>query len=257
MQYVTLASTEYRKGRILFFPSRFSRRINNASVVDLLIRRSLEWLSYSKTDDTIRVCSVVHNVVDGNVMPLYGLDRVELYIGDIPSLSNSSFLSFFDVLVLNGADNYLSPLVRTNIINFVGSGGGLILCDFNLTGENLELMDSVAPLYVESSGVNIASGFNLWLEAGQAHFIYDKTLSSLPVVVLNSVKGDDISSNWTVLSVFDTEYTPDYEEDYDEDEEEISVPSADFDIDGAYFTVYFRAVYEDGIMQASSSSSSG
>jgi len=257
MRYVTLASNEYRKGRMLLFCSRFSRRINNASANNLFVRRCLEWLSYSKTTDSIRVCSVVYNVVDGNVLKLHDLDRVQFASAELSDLSDSSFFSGFDVLVFNGMNNEISPLIYLNMMDFVSNGGGLLLCDLNLSEDYLDMLSSIAPVYVQTSGVNIASGFNLWTEEGQQNPIYDSSFSGVPVVLLNTVQEDGVSSNWTVLSVFDTDYTPNLEEDYgDEDDDEVPIPSSDFDIDGAYFTAYLRCVYEDGLMKITESSSS-
>jgi len=246
MKYVTIATTEYGKGRIVLFPSRFDN-INTAGNLlnPALTRSMLEWASQRNENDRISSLSVSNSTVEGNLFDVADMNNVLVSFGDLDDLSVSSNLTDKDCIILNGVDNNISPLIRTNLTNYVVGGGGLVLCDLRVDGEAIELLESIAPVTVESESVNLSSGFPMWTDIGRTHPIFRDRFLGVDITLLNSVQESGVSSSWTVLNVLDTDIEV-REGDLEIDELLFS-RSQDFSIPGTFFVGYYATVYEDGI----------
>ena len=124
-------------------------------------------------------------------------------------------------------------------------GGGLVLCDLRVDGEAVELLESIAPVTVESSGVNISSGFPIWTDEGREHPVYRDRFLGVDITLLNSVLEDDVSSAWDVLNVVDTDI--EVREGDLEIDDLLFTRSQDASIPGSHFVGYYATVYEDGV----------
>ena len=153
MRYVTIATIEYGKGRIIIFPSRFDN-INTAGNLlnPQLTRSMLEWVSQRNENDRISTLAVSHLAVDGNLFNVAEVEDISVSTGELDDFSVSANLSVRDCIIFNGIDNNISPLIRSNLTDYVVGGGGLVLCDFRVNGESVELLDSIAPVTVSSYG---------------------------------------------------------------------------------------------------------
>lgn len=246
MRYVTIAVTEYGKGRIVLFPSRFDGINTAGNLLDPQLTRSmLEWVSQRNENDRISALSIAHRTVEGNLLRVAEVEDVSVGFGELDDLSVSINLSVRDCIIFNGIDNNISPLIRSNLASYVAGGGGLVLCDLRVDGEPVELLESIAPVTVESSGVNLSGGFPIWTEEGRGHPIYQDRFLGVDITLLNSVPEDDVSSSWVVLNVIDTDIN--IREGDLEIDELLFNRSQDVSIPGSFFVGYYATVYEDGI----------
>jgi len=246
MRYVTIATTEYGKGRIVLFPSRFNNANTAGNLLNPQLTRSmLEWVSQRNENDRIDALSVSHMSVEGNLFDVAPIENVSVSIGELDDLSVGANMDVRDCIILNGVDNNISPLIRTNIVSYVASGGGLVICDIRVDGEAIELLDSVAPVTVTSSGVNLSSGFPIWTDEGREHPIFRDRFLGVDITLLNSVLEGGVSSSWDVLNVVDTDI--EVREGDLEIDELLFTRSQDASVPGSFFVGYYATVYEDGI----------
>ena len=246
MRYITIAVTEYGKGRIILFPSRFDN-INTAGNLlnPQLTRSMLVWVSQRNENDRIAVLSVAHRVVEGNLFNVTEVENLSVYFGEFDDLSVSGNFAGRDCIIFNGIDNNISPLIRSNLTSYIVNGGGLVLCDLRVDGEAVELLESIAPVTVDSSGVNLSGGFPIWTDDGREHPIFRDRFLGVDITLLNSVLEDDVSSAWDILNVVDTDI--DVREGDLEIDELLFSRSQDASIPGSFFVGYYVTVYEDGI----------
>lgn len=246
MRYVTIATTEYGKGRIVLFPSRFDNVNTAGNLLNPELTRSiLEWVAQRNENDRISAISVSHDVVEGNLFNIADVANTSVFLGELDDLSVSGNLVARDCIIFNGIDNSISPLIRSNLTTYVAGGGGLVLCDIRVDDDSIELLESIAPVTVESSGVNISSGFPIWTDEGRVHPIFRDRFLGVDITLLNSILESAVSSSWDVLNVVDTEI--DVREGDLEIDELLFSRSQDASIPGAFFVGYFATVYEDGI----------
>ena len=109
MRYVALASYDYGSGRAVAYASRpRSRFVDN---------------------DTIEVCHVVVEGVDGVYPIMDSVDMVSVRREGIEFLSEDNNIDKYDCIVISGYSSS-SPLVRNALLSYVSAGGGLIVEDF-------------------------------------------------------------------------------------------------------------------------------
>lgn len=193
------------------------------------------------------VLTVTTGSDDGGYRVFDLADRVNVQRGEIEDLSDSSFLSRFDVVCIFGVDNNLSPLIRLTLENYVSSGGGMVLSDIQVSAANIELLDDIAPVYCENSGVNFLSGNQKWTDEGVLSPIYDREFAKPNIRMLNTILETDFSKRWSVLYVFDTSTDV---SDYDDTENDVTgvvYLSSDYDIAGDRIVGYFAGVYKNGV----------
>jgi len=246
MRYIAIAATEYGKGRIILFPSRFDNTNTAGNLFNPQLTRSmLEWVSRRNENDRIAVLSISHMVVEGNLFNVAQVEDVSVSFGMLDDLSVSGNITGRDCIIFNGIDNNISPLIRSNLTSYVVGGGGLVLCDLRVDGEAVELLESIAPVVVESSGVNLSGGFPIWTDEGREHPIFRDKFLGVDITLLNSVLEGAVSSSWDVLNVVDTDI--DVREGNLEVDPLLFTRSQNVSIPGAFFVGYFATVYEDGI----------
>lgn len=246
MKYITIATTEYGKGRIILFPSRFNNTNTACNLLNPELTRSmLEWVSQRNENDRISALSVSHESVEGNLFNVAEVEDVSMSFGELDDLSVSSSLPSRDCIIFNGIDNNISPLIRSNLTNYVVGGGGLVLCDLRVNGEAVELLESVAPVTVQSSGVNISGGYPIWTDEGREHPIFRDRFLGVDITLLNTVKTTAVSSAWDVLNIVDTDV--EVREGDLEIDELLFTRSQDVSVPGSFFVGYYATVYEDGI----------
>ena len=223
----------------------------NFSLSTAFIRRCLQWLTVSSSEDFIRVCVIVNDVDDGTVGVLDDTENTSVFRGELRDLSDASFLSDFDCMIFCGLDNDISPLIRTNIKSFVASGGGVLFSDVNVNSANIEMFDDISTVYSIGAGVNLDEGASLWTSEGLSHYLYNSDFSTMTIPVLNTVSELGFSDGWDLIYVYDTGYV------FGEDQPQVEIlgtiySSADYDIPGSFLVGYFAAVYENGLFKIES-----
>jgi hypothetical protein len=250
MKFSIISSLKYKKGNILLVCSRFANvNTENASFPATLVRRCFEFSSAMSSDETINTLVIVDGVDDGSVGIVDNIEDISVTRGSIEDLSNLSYVQGFDSVLFFGVDNDISPLIRTNLLSFVGDGGGLILSDINVDNEELSLFTGVATVTVTSTGFYEEDGSQVWTTDGVANHIYNSDVSSLHVTPLNTISELNLSSEWDILYVHDTNYSVEEESSIEFVFDETVYSSVDYDIKGANFVGYFACVYENGIME--------
>jgi len=249
MKYVTFASLRYKKGNYFLFCTRFNNRdVANASAPKEFIKRCLEMVSSRYSSEVLTVCSVANNVVDGTIPAVDNVRGVNVERAELADLSNPDFLSRFDCLILSGWRNTVSPFIQDNINEYVANGGGVILSDIRVSGETISLLDTVAPVYCRPEAEGIDQGIVLWTKEGKESYIYDASFFTLDLTIINKIRESDLSINWDLLSIHDTNYT--LEEQTSDNAEVDTTPmvhSSDYDLQGAHFVAYYVATYKNGI----------
>ena len=205
-------------------------------------------VSSKLSSEVITVCSVMNNVVDGTVFAVDSIRGVNVTRATLVDLSNSDFLSKFDCLILGGLTNNVSPFVRENINNYVAGGGGVVLSDVRVSGENIALFEGISPVYCRPESEEIGDGIVLWTDAGKQTYLYDASFFSLDLTVITKIRESDLGSDWSLLSTHDTDYSlGDQTSDDSEVDTTPMVHSSDYDIRGSHFVAYYAASYKNGI----------
>jgi len=247
-KYVILSTTEYGKGRIALFASRFSNLMtDNTTAYPPFVRSLLEWASIRDEDEVIRVCSVDIGNVSSTFPEVDLLEKVTVDNRAVSFLSDYKNLAEFHCLILSGLGNNISPLIRQNILSFVLSGGGLVVSDFDAKMEQIELFDHVSSVYVVDSGYVSPVGGEVWQEIGLLSPLFDESYSDMFVKLTNTIRVGDLGSKWDSLLVMDTESAKVVEQDEIQDEL-LYQPSSDFLVKGASFVAYYGSVYRNGLV---------
>jgi hypothetical protein len=250
MKFSIISSLDYQQGNILLICSRFANiNTDNASFPPSLVERCFQFASSISDEGVINALVIVDGVDDGSVGIVDNVDDINVTRGAIEDLSTLEYIQGFDAVLFFGIDNNLSPLIRANILSFVGGGGGLILSDINLDGEELSLFTGIASVTVTSPGFYESKGSQVWTEDGVSNFIYSDDVANLHITPLNTISELNLSSEWSLLYIHDTEYTLEEESPIDLTIDETINSSSDYDIDGVNFVGYFATVYENGIVE--------
>jgi len=243
MQYLALASRPYGSGRIMFMPSRLNyRNTGGDSVYSSFIRSCLEWLSQSDEYSNIELCYVAIGTVDGTSPVMDASYRVGVARHDAEYLSSLDNLYQHECIVVSGTE--MSPIIRSNLLSYVSSGGGLLVTDATDSGYIDLFSDS--PISASSDSYIRQEGSYVWTSSGRSHQVFSDNFVPMTVPLLNTVYLSDVGSSWTNLIIFDT----DIEQLDDSQVDELTlVSSDDAVIYGLHFTAYFSSTYENGIIE--------
>lgn len=251
MKYGILSSLEYSSGRIILFCSRFDNvSTGNNEQSPEFCRSCLQWVSGKSEDDLLSVLIVSSNEEDTGYRVFYSADKVNVQRAELDDLSDELFLSRFDSVCFFGVNNNLSPIIKLSLKSYVESGGGLILADINVDSANIDLLEDIAPVYCQSSGVNFSTGKGKWTSVGVESPIYEKEFSHSNIQILNTISEFGLSAYWDLLYVYDTSTDVADEEDLEEIVDGPVYLSSDYDIAGDRIVGYFSGVYKDGILSA-------
>ena len=243
MRYVALASADYGLGRVLAYSGRLGwRNAGGQAISDAFARRLVEWASSKGGNDTIEICHISVEGVDGITPVIDTLDRVSVVRKDIDFLSEDNNLSRFACVIISGYSSS-SPLVRGNVLSYVASGGGLMVEDFRTSGP-VDLLDAISPFSVSAMGFLDISGAVIWTDEGKVSSLFSESFLSEQIPMINSVAEADLGVGWSIMSVFDT----DGEAEDGIETELVMISSDDIDLSGEYFIASYRSVYEDGII---------
>ena len=250
MKYSAIASLEYGSGRILLMCTRFANiNTGNIAMSSRFIRRSTQWVSAIGDDDQINVCVIVNDVDDGSLGALDNTENITAFKSELKDLSDNSFLGDFDCLVFFGLDNNISPLIRSNVKQYIEDGGGAIFCDVNINDDSIDMFDDIESVYCISSGVNLSDGQSTWTVDGVNHYLYEIDFVDIEIAILNTISELGFSSAWEILYIYDTDHSVSEDNPFEYEVVGTIYSSSDYDIPGDRTMAYFSCVYENGIFE--------
>jgi len=249
MKYSILSTLEYYKGRIALLCSRFNNLLTgNTTLLPTFIRRCLEWSSSKSENDIISVLVLSNGIEDGSLGIFDEVDKINVYRGELEDVTDFSFLSSFDCLIIFGVDNNISPVIRSNIEQYIKEGGGFILSDIKIDNAYISILENIDLVYVQSSGINFPSGSYLWTDDGMQHYIYQQSFWKILIPGLNTISEIGLSPSWSMLYVYDTSIKV-VENPEIIVEEGVIRHSSDYDIPGVNFVAYFSSIYKNGMFK--------
>jgi len=239
MNFSILSQLDYGKGKVLFSSSEIIS--HNFNISSNFLRKCFELISSKQYNEEIKVLVIYNSTLLNNIN-----DTIFIY-KDYDFLSEYNNFEEYDIILIKSLTNNISPIIKSNILDFVDNGGGLFISEADIYSETIYLFEDIAPVFCRNNAFFINSDSVLWTNYGLSSYVFDSEINNKSIGMYNTIYNSDFSSNWEVILYIDDEITGSITV---SDADENQYYSYEYDIPGSITFAYFVNEYVNGVLVA-------